>query len=196
MIPEYQKSSKQAEGHTGWAQIFFSCLGRKRKHTDSQQQVEYETAWCPGSQQGQAYPGVQNVQQCQLGEGRDCPALICTVQPHLQHCVQLWAPPHQDRKLSESIQRRATKMLEGLEGKAYGMAKVYPLDSQISICGILVQHPQTSLQTHGSLSSFWLLLIMFSWGIPTFLRDYTLISQEPWLTILTHTNECGFFFFA
>jgi len=44
-----------------------------------------ESAVCPGSQKGEPYPGVLRAQHCQQGEGRGCPALLCTVKPHLQH---------------------------------------------------------------------------------------------------------------
>lgn len=63
------------------------------------------------------WPDCVSVPALPVGEGKDCPAMLCAVLSHLKLWMQVWTPQHE--KNVKLLQSKAMKVVKGLEGMMY-----------------------------------------------------------------------------
>ena len=74
----------------------------------------------PHSSESQPDPELHLKKHGQQVKGSDLASLLCAARPHLEYCVQMWRLQHRrDVDLLECVQRRATKMIQGMERLSY-----------------------------------------------------------------------------
>ena len=71
------------------------------------------------SPEGQPYPGLHQ-KKCDQSREVILPLYSPPMRPHLEYCIQLWGPQYKkNMDLLERVQRRARKLIRGLEHLSY-----------------------------------------------------------------------------
>jgi len=79
--------------------------------------VNRSQQWALAAQRANPTPGCIQPSMTSRARERIVPVCSALVWPHLEHCVQVWALQFEkDVKVLGCFQRRATKLVKGLEG--------------------------------------------------------------------------------
>ncbi|KFM07769.1 hypothetical protein AS27_04704, partial [Aptenodytes forsteri] len=80
------------------------------------EKLDMSQQWALAAQKANCILGCIKRSVASRSREANLPLCSALVRPHLEHCVQLWSPQHKtDTDLLEWVQKRATKMIRGME---------------------------------------------------------------------------------
>lgn len=95
-------------------------LCRKGSGDAGRLQAQQESAECFGNKRANHIPEYKKHSITSSSRQVIIVQYLLLVQPHLEYSVLFWTPQHnRDVKVLKYIQKRATKLVEGLEGMSY-----------------------------------------------------------------------------
>jgi len=112
------------------------------------QQAQHESALGPAARRANPIPGSIKHSTTSCSKEGTVPLDSALVQPHCEYFVWLWAPQFKKVvKVLECVQRRTTKLVQGLEGMSYeeqlrtlglsGLEKSRQRGDLLSLCSLL-----------------------------------------------------------